>query len=384
MLQTSTADDPAWALKICEEADLGSGTVHPILERLVDAGWATRYEESGKRPTRPRSGSLGSSGCAERLKGARREHGRGACRDLRRRNGGRCRGADAGTDRRIRSDLPTRRLRPEVSRSRTRVRAALADHRMGVRRRDRSRDRSRRRRVAARRARRQEVGGGTRARDHSEHGYPERPGRPSNPPARFFVAGGHRSHVREEWASVLAGDPGNGIVLSRRRRLRYALGFLWAALRMRLRDLTAPLWTPVDWLLSVETRTHAFITLAVGAQVVDTEYEDGFHTLVTEGWGWCAGCGIALRLFVGRLRRIRGIELASAHSDSNDVKHPVTTGPERSRARQSVPWTGGRQKERGLDVLLNDGTHSDSRGVKGRCHRGHRASTGSALVERRQ
>ncbi|MFI6624990.1 hypothetical protein [Streptomyces sp. NPDC050528] len=32
-----------------------------------------------------------------------------------------------------------------------------------------------------------------------------------------------------------------------------------------------------------------------------------------------AGCGIALRLFVGRLRRIRGIELASAHSDSNDV-----------------------------------------------------------------
>ncbi|WP_405848165.1 hypothetical protein [Streptomyces sp. NBC_01518] len=199
-----------------------------------------------------------------------------------------------------------------------------------------------------------------------------------------FVAGGHRSHLREEWASVLAGDPGNGIVLSRRRRLRYALGFLWAALRMRLRDLTAPLWTPVDWLLSVETRTHAFITLAVGAQVVYTEYEDGFHTLVTEGWGWCAGCGIALRLFVGRLRRIRRIELASAHSDSNDVKHPVTTGPERSRARQSVPWTGGRQKERGLDVLLNDGTHSDSRGVKGRCHRGHRASTGSALVERRQ
>jgi len=134
-----------------------------------------------------------------------------------------------------------------------------------------------------------------------------------------FVAGEHRSHLREEWASVLAGDPGNGIVLSRRRRLRYALGFLWAALRMRLRDLTAPLWTPVDWLLSVETRTHAFITLTVGAQVVYIEYEDGFHALVTEGWGWCAGCGIALRLFVGRLRRIRGIELASAHSDSNDV-----------------------------------------------------------------
>ncbi|MFI6409871.1 hypothetical protein [Streptomyces sp. NPDC050548] len=98
--------------------------------------------------------------------------------------------------------------------------------------------------------------------------------------------------------------------------MRYALGFLRAALRMRLRDLTAPLWMPVDWLLSVESRTHGFIALAVGAQVVYVEYEDGFHDLVTEGWGWCAGCGIALRLFVGWLRRIRGIELASAQGDS--------------------------------------------------------------------
>ncbi|MGH1551626.1 hypothetical protein ACRAWF_03920 [Streptomyces sp. L7] len=131
-----------------------------------------------------------------------------------------------------------------------------------------------------------------------------------------FVAGERRAHLREEWASILAGDPGNGIVLSPRRRLScYAVGFLWAALRMRLRDLIAPLWVPVDWLLSVESRTHGFIAFAVGAQVVYIEHEDGFHALVTEGWGWCAGCGIALRLFVGWLRRIRGIELASAHGD---------------------------------------------------------------------
>lgn len=54
MLLTSTADDPAWGLKICEEADLGSGTVYPILERLVDAGWAARYTETGEHPGRPR------------------------------------------------------------------------------------------------------------------------------------------------------------------------------------------------------------------------------------------------------------------------------------------------------------------------------------------
>jgi PadR family transcriptional regulator, regulatory protein PadR len=54
VLLASTPDDPAWGLKICEEADLGSGTVYPILERLVDAGWVTRYEEQGNHPGRPR------------------------------------------------------------------------------------------------------------------------------------------------------------------------------------------------------------------------------------------------------------------------------------------------------------------------------------------
>ncbi|MFJ5779491.1 hypothetical protein [Streptomyces sp. NPDC093094] len=156
----------------------------------------------------------------------------------------------------------------------------------------------------------------------------ERPGAPASPHrARrgadhrtldfaSFVAGERRAHLREEWAAVLAGDPGNGIVLSPRRRMRYAIGFLCAALRMRLRDLAAPLWMPADWLLSTESRTHGFIASAVGAQVVYIQHTDGFHALVTEGWGWCAGCGIALRLLAGWLRRIRGIELASAHSDS--------------------------------------------------------------------
>ncbi|KUJ67001.1 PadR family transcriptional regulator [Streptomyces albus subsp. albus] len=54
VLMASTADDPAWGLKICEEADLGSGTVYPILERMVDAGWITRYEETGEHPGRPK------------------------------------------------------------------------------------------------------------------------------------------------------------------------------------------------------------------------------------------------------------------------------------------------------------------------------------------
>ncbi|MFE0179094.1 PadR family transcriptional regulator [Streptomyces sp. NPDC059002] len=54
VLLASTPDDPAWGLKICEEADLGSGTVYPILDRLVVAGWATRQAESGAHPGRPK------------------------------------------------------------------------------------------------------------------------------------------------------------------------------------------------------------------------------------------------------------------------------------------------------------------------------------------
>ncbi|MFI6639067.1 hypothetical protein [Streptomyces sp. NPDC050504] len=133
-----------------------------------------------------------------------------------------------------------------------------------------------------------------------------------------FVAGTRRAHLREEWSAVLAGDPEGGTVLSARRRMSYALGFLWAALRMRLSDVGSPLWVPVDWLLSAESRTNGFIALGVGAQVVYIQHQDGFHALATEGWGWCAGCGIALRLFVSWLRRVRGIEMASRQSDTRD------------------------------------------------------------------
>lgn len=54
VLLAATPDNRAWGLKICEEAVLGSGTVYPILERLLDAGWVTRTEETGEHPGRPK------------------------------------------------------------------------------------------------------------------------------------------------------------------------------------------------------------------------------------------------------------------------------------------------------------------------------------------
>ncbi|MFD9063301.1 PadR family transcriptional regulator, partial [Kitasatospora purpeofusca] len=50
----SAADgDPAWGLRICGEADLGSGTVYPSLERLTDLGWIEAWPETTPHPGRP-------------------------------------------------------------------------------------------------------------------------------------------------------------------------------------------------------------------------------------------------------------------------------------------------------------------------------------------
>ncbi|MFI1585540.1 PadR family transcriptional regulator [Embleya sp. NPDC020630] len=53
VLLAATAEAPAWGLFICAEADLGSGTVYPILDRLQTIGWATCRDETGPHPGRP-------------------------------------------------------------------------------------------------------------------------------------------------------------------------------------------------------------------------------------------------------------------------------------------------------------------------------------------
>jgi PadR family transcriptional regulator PadR len=52
-LLSATDDAPAWGLSICRDADLGPGTVYPILDRLTERGWATSREETGPHPGRP-------------------------------------------------------------------------------------------------------------------------------------------------------------------------------------------------------------------------------------------------------------------------------------------------------------------------------------------
>jgi DNA-binding MarR family transcriptional regulator len=53
VLLASTDDDPAWGLRLCRDADLGSGTVYPILDRLQERGWVTSWTEREPHPGRP-------------------------------------------------------------------------------------------------------------------------------------------------------------------------------------------------------------------------------------------------------------------------------------------------------------------------------------------
>lgn len=46
-------DAPPWGLSICRDADLGPGTVYPILDRLLERGWVKSWDEVEAHPGRP-------------------------------------------------------------------------------------------------------------------------------------------------------------------------------------------------------------------------------------------------------------------------------------------------------------------------------------------
>jgi PadR family transcriptional regulator, regulatory protein PadR len=67
VLMGAGPDERVWGLRLCEEANLGSGTVYPLLERLEKAGIVTSFWEDPPPPDRPprRFYELTSSGRQE-------------------------------------------------------------------------------------------------------------------------------------------------------------------------------------------------------------------------------------------------------------------------------------------------------------------------------
>ncbi|MEV5449972.1 hypothetical protein [Streptomyces sp. NPDC052535] len=132
------------------------------------------------------------------------------------------------------------------------------------------------------------------------------------------LAGQRGARMRDTWMVDLIGVPEEGLTLTGWTRVRHSVGFVRAALRMRSRVALAVLWRPIDWLLATESRTSTLIALTVGAQVIYIHKHDGLYKLLTEGWGWCAGCAVALHFFFRWLRKIRGIELAVSGQDASE------------------------------------------------------------------
>ncbi|MFI0576155.1 hypothetical protein [Streptomyces tendae] len=133
-----------------------------------------------------------------------------------------------------------------------------------------------------------------------------------------MVAGTRGARLRDTWTVDIAGVPEEGITLTRWQQMRHAAGFMVAAVRIRGTALTGPLWRPLDWLLSAESRSTTMIAAVVGMQVIYIQRHDGLYKLLTEGWGWCAGCAVALHFFFRWLRKVRGIELAVSGQDTSE------------------------------------------------------------------
>ena len=66
LLAAAAPDRPEWGLSICKKAGYGTGTVYPVLERLLAAGLITAFWEDPQPADRPRRRyfELTSSGLA--------------------------------------------------------------------------------------------------------------------------------------------------------------------------------------------------------------------------------------------------------------------------------------------------------------------------------
>jgi hypothetical protein len=97
--------------------------------------------------------------------------------------------------------------------------------------------------------------------------------------AAAFIAGRKRSEIRDEWESHLAGEAGQG--LARNLQVRAAWGFLWSAVRYRLRDAAGLAWRPVDAVLKSRGLSSVVVWVPTLGFAVAIVRHDGFYGLVT-------------------------------------------------------------------------------------------------------
>lgn len=96
--------------------------------------------------------------------------------------------------------------------------------------------------------------------------------------AAVFIAGRAHCEMRDEWKSHLAGEDGKG--LARNLAVRAAWGFIWSAVRYRLRDATGLFCRPLDVVLRSRGLSGVVWVPTLGVAVAIVRH-DGFYGLVT-------------------------------------------------------------------------------------------------------
>jgi hypothetical protein len=120
-----------------------------------------------------------------------------------------------------------------------------------------------------------------------------------------FLAGRKHSAVGEEWRCHLLGATGCG--LTQRDQVCAALGFLWSAVRYRLRDAADLAWRPADAVLRSRTLSNLVVGIPVLAAVLAVLRHEGQYGLITNDQNIIGlGCGIYGTIRAGRWwRRVK-------------------------------------------------------------------------------
>jgi hypothetical protein len=131
-----------------------------------------------------------------------------------------------------------------------------------------------------------------------------------------FVAVGVREQAREEWiAEQMAGQAGE--VESADSRVRFSLGLVWAALRIRGSRVADPFVDLFDRTVRSERRTWSCVTLIVGGVALYVFQEQGLLGVIANAENLSVIGGVPYA--VARLRRLvlkRRDEIAGVISDS--------------------------------------------------------------------
>jgi hypothetical protein len=120
------------------------------------------------------------------------------------------------------------------------------------------------------------------------------------------LAGPRQAGGYEEWRADLAGSPEEGRLLGFVGQVRYASGFVWAAVRWRVGDVARWAGRRLDWVLVTEERLFTVVTAVVAGAIVRLLIQGGVLEVLHNTENVAAlGAGFWGTGYV--LRKIRGI-----------------------------------------------------------------------------